>query len=295
VACTNCGALNGADFGRCVRCNQPLSGATLADSATRRLPARRPATGRTLYSERLFGRWPSTSLPAAKLILALNAAVFAVHLLISFRHAPGLDVLLKGGTPLEAFRFGALPVGKFVGVAPLDAYLMRAEPWRLLSACFVHYGALHFGMNMLGLVYLARLSEPAIGSVRFIIVYVVSGIVGFASTVLWFLLFPSALWTAGASGAVFGLMGMILGFLWRRRDARWKTWLGQVVVYSLGFTLLLPSVNNSAHIGGLLSGVALGALFAPDAPQAPRSWQRWLAGVCVLAIVLSLVAVQRSR
>ena len=87
---------------------------------------------------------------------------------------------------------------------------------------------------------------------------------------------------------------MILGFLWRRRDARWKSWLGQVVVYSLGFTLLLPSVNHSAHIGGLLSGMVMGALFGPGAPKPSRPWQRWLAAACVLAVVASLLAVQRS-
>ncbi len=295
VACAHCGALNGGDFGRCIRCNQPLQGATPAAKATRRIPVRRPRPVPLQESpDRLFGRFAATELPAAKLLVALNAVVFTAHLLTAWGRDPSIGVLLSGGDLLDAFRFGALPIGKLSGVAPLNEYVLRAEPWRLLSACFVHYGAIHFGMNMLGLVYLARLAEPAVGSIRFIILYVLTGLFGFASSVGWFVISPNAVWTAGASGAVFGIMGMVLGFLWRRRDPRWKAWLMQAVVYSLGFTLLLPSVNHSAHIGGLLSGVVIGALFARGAPQAARSWQRWLAWLCVLACVAALTLVHSS-
>jgi len=296
VACAHCGALNGADFGKCIRCGEVLQGATPADKAARRVPVRKPRPAQPLQAspDKLLGRWASTQLPAAKLLLGLNALIFAAHLLVSWGKDQSLGVLLTGGTLVDAFRFGALPIGRLSGVAPLDEYILRAEPWRLLSACFVHYGAIHFGMNMMGLVYLARLAEPAIGSLRFIILYVLTGLLGFAASVGWFLISPNAVWTAGASGAVFGIMGMVLGFLWRRKDPRWKTWLVQAVFYSVGFTLLLPSINHSAHIGGLVSGAVLGALFAKDAPKPARPWQRWAAFACVLACVVALLLVHTS-
>ncbi len=295
VACAHCGALNGGDFDKCIRCGEPLKGATPADKAKRRVPVQRPRAAVPLVAspDKLFG-WASTQLPAAKLLLALNGIIFAAHLLVAWGRDPSFGVLVGGGSLVDAFRFGALPIGKLSGVAPLDEYILRAEPWRLLSACFVHYGAIHFGMNMLGLVYLARLAEPAIGSVRFIILYVLTGLLGFAASVGWFLISPNAVWTAGASGAVFGLMGMVLGFLWRRRDPRWKTWLVQAVFYSLAFSFVLPSINHSAHLGGLVSGVVLGALFAKDAPRPARPWQRGAALVCVLACVVALLLVHTS-
>jgi membrane associated rhomboid family serine protease len=174
--------------------------------------------------------------------------------------------------------------------------LVAAEPWRLLSACFVHYGLIHVGMNMLALVHLSRLAEPAVGSVRLLIAYVVSGVLGFATTLAYGALSGAALAgsTAGASGAIFGLMGLVLGFLLRRRDPRWKAWLGQAVMFSLLFGFAMPGVNNSAHVGGLAVGLLFGLGFAKGAPRPSARWQRVLAALLVVAVLGSLVLALRS-
>lgn len=295
VACSRCGALNGADFKQCVRCGKALDGAEPADRAARRVPVRRPAQRLHGATDGLLGRWDAVDLPATKLLVAINFAVFAIQLVMAFSKDPTWTALLTGGTDMAfLLKFGALPIGLLDDVGSLDRLMMRQEPWRVLSACYVHFGIIHVGMNMLGLINLARIAEPAIGSPRFLLLYVLTGIVGFAASIAWFFVSPSASLTGGASGAVFGVMGMVLGFLWRRRDERWKAWLGQAVVYSLGFTLLLPSINHAAHLGGLVSGTIIGALFAPGAPSTSRPWQRWAAYACVALSLASLVAVQVS-
>ncbi|MBI4705586.1 MAG: rhomboid family intramembrane serine protease [Deltaproteobacteria bacterium] len=122
-----------------------------------------------------------------------------------------------------------------------------------------------------------------------------TGLVGFATTAIYHVsLVPQPTLTAGASGAIFGLMGMILGLLLKRRDPRWKTWALQGVLLSVLFGFAMRVANNSAHLGGLAAGIVLGVLFAPGAPQPARGWQAALAAVSALACLLSLVLAQLS-
>jgi rhomboid protease GluP len=296
VACGSCGALNAGNFSNCIRCNRPLRGATPADKAAPRPTAPAAAARRQRAAvvlsggERVLGRWEATTLPATKLILAINMAVFVLQLAAVAQTNSSLGAIFFPPQDLTyrtlSFQFGAmLPEMVWGG----------HETFRLLSACFVHFGLIHIGMNMYGLVHLARLAEPALGSVRFLISYVGSGILGFVISVIWSSISGSWAFTAGASGAVFGVMGMVLGFLWRRGDPRWKAWLGQAVVISLLFTFALGAgINHAAHIGGLVSGMVFGALFAKGAPKPSVMWQRVLGWLCVLACLGSLVAAQTS-
>jgi membrane associated rhomboid family serine protease len=230
-------------------------------------------------------------------MLGLNAAVFAFHLLLLFRAEPTVSSLLFGTGSEVAEQL----IRRFGGMTPVWVLVDR-EYWRLLSACFVHFGVIHFGMNMMALLYLSRLAEPAIGSIRFLIAYVMSGIAGFAASLGWSIV----MWqqtrqdvvlvvkTAGASGAIFGVMGVVLGFLWRRGDPRWKEWLLRVVVISVLITFALGAVNHAAHLAGLVAGAVFGAIFAPGAPSPSRGWQRviaWLAvAACVGSVAASLLA-----
>jgi membrane associated rhomboid family serine protease len=243
--CHRCGALNSRDFDRCIRC-----GAALSSGAT--------------WLDRVGAHLDGHSLLATKALLALTCLVFALQL----RAEGSLDGFLLG-SGRSAIRLGAYYPG------------FADEPWRLLSAVFVHFGVIHIGMNMLSLMNLARVAEPAVGSARFLIAYVAAGIVGFAVPILVSLFFgllgvavPSFLAsgptgpTAGASGAVLGIMGVILGWLMRRRDPRWKSFAVQAIFYGVLFGFMLNRtgsifVNNAAHIGGLLSGLAFGWLVAP--------------------------------
>lgn len=269
--CPTCGALNGVDFSRCIRCSSALSPiAASADGLRRRIDG--------------------ASLRGTKAIVALTLLVFAGQLAATLSRGLGLP-LLSGGNPADALRFGALLI------AP-----GALEPFRVLSAVFVHYGLVHIGLNLLALVQLSRVVEPAVGTSRYLIAYVTSGLVGFVTTTAYVLLTgsPSTMFTAGASGAVFGIMGLILGWMIRRRDPRWRTFAVEAVFFSvlLGFGLNATGsgvvVNNSAHLGGLVCGVLFGVAYARPRPRSSDLVVNLGAAIALVACVVSLVLAQRS-
>lgn len=264
--CARCGALNGADFDRCIRCGGPLS--ALAVGAERVSGG----LGRFFDGQRLL---------ATKVLLGLTTLVFAGQM-ADWLARGVMPVFMEGGVGvvIGAIRSGALPLSQ-------ESFVL--EPWRALSAVFVHFSLLHFGLNMLALTNLARVAEPATGSARFVIAYVATGIIGFAASLgwsTWVSPLPFPIPTAGASGAIFGVMGLILGWLIRRRDPRWKQFAVQAVFYSLVFGLMIRA-NNAAHIGGLIAGVGFGLVYAGGR----RRWAEPLVNVgAVLGLLISAAA-----
>jgi len=143
----------------------------------------------------------------------------------------------------------------------VSSLVWSGEVWRLLTATFLHGGWLHLLLNMYGLHLLGSALERAIGTWRFLVVYFVAGIFGFMASLI-FLYFRTP--TLGASGAIFGLMGGLIGYgMSRSRNALefleqdlGRSLLGLAVVnIALGFGF--PMINNAAHIGGLLMGLVL--------------------------------------
>ncbi|KYG01624.1 rhomboid family intramembrane serine protease [Sorangium cellulosum] len=267
--CARCGALNGSDFSRCIRCGAPL----LAP-AVHAPPARGLLDGRGLLATKILG--------------ALTSFVFVGQLVAAHSRDLGL---LSAWDRSNYIRFGALLIEPG---APF-------EPFRLLSAVFVHMGVLHFGMNMMTLVMLARAAEPAVGSARFAIAYVLTGLVGFAASAAWNVFVqPEVVCTAGASGAVFGVMGLLLGWLLRRRDPRWKDLALQAVFYIVLFGFVVNAsntgirINNAAHIGGLVSGALLGLSYAGPARRRLEGVMNAGALAGVLACLAALGLAQRS-
>lgn len=264
-SCPRCGALNGAEFDRCVRCAAPLGALTAGATALK------AGIGWTPDASKLWG---------TKVLVALTAVVFAAQLASLLRSGASP---LSGGSTDELMRFGALFV-------PKDA---RADAFRVMSAVFVHIGALHFLMNMMGLASTGRVVEPAVGSARFVVAYLTCGVLGFAANVGWTAIFGSPTLTAGASGAVFGTMGMTLGWLLRMRDRRWRSFLLETVFYAVVVNLLVR-VNNVAHVGGLLAGVAFGFYFATHRHPKSHALANVGAVVGLLLAVASLVLAQRA-
>jgi membrane associated rhomboid family serine protease len=132
------------------------------------------------------------------------------------------------------------------------------EIWRLLSACFVHVGAVHLGLNLWVLWQVGRAYERLVGAARVVLVYVVSGVFGFALSIA---LSPGL--TAGASGAVFGLTGALLAVAVLTRQQQLGRFLISAllpfVLATFALGALAPGlINNVAHGGGLLMGFVLG-------------------------------------
>ena len=239
-------------------------------------------------AEVLKGSIDASALWGTKVIVGLTLLVFAGQLSGMLASGKGIG-LMSGGSRADLMRFGAMLVS-------LED--TRAEPLRLLSAVFVHIGVLHVLMNMLGLASVGRVVEPGVGTARFVVAYLTCGVLGFATNLGVDVLFPHAgvapVLTAGASGAVFGVMGMLLGWLVQRRDRRWKATAVQTAFYAVIVNLMGFSINNGAHLGGLFCGVALGFYFA--ARPRPRSLMLANVGAVVglLLAVLSLFLAQRG-
>jgi len=152
-----------------------------------------------------------------------------------------------------------------IGAGAVEASrVWHGELWRLVSALFVHAAIWHVGMNMWVLWQVGRILERVQGSARFTLVYLVSGVFGFALS----LIFHGGI-TAGASGAIFGVVGGLLALAAVTRETPFGRHLfralGPFVAATLLIGFLLPFVDNAAHVGGLIAGFLLSyGLFADE-------------------------------
>jgi membrane associated rhomboid family serine protease len=218
---------------------------------------------------------------ATKLLAGVSLVVFAMQL-----SALGSlsEVGIFSGMPMSTlFRFGAISNG-----------ISMAEPWRLLAGCFVHMGFLHVAMNMLAFAELGRLAETEIKGARLILAYVLTGIAGFALSAVWYEHWGMPYITAGASGAVFGIDGVLIGLMLQKKDSRWKQMLVRTIIHSFAFYMVMRT-NQAAHMGGLIAGLALGVIFGKES----RPWRIAIpvniaCFVSTVAIVLSIVMSNRS-
>ena len=136
--------------------------------------------------------------------------------------------------------------------AKVNPLIQAGEVWRLLTSTFIHIGIIHLIFNLYALWTLGSLTEESLGHRRFLIVYILSGLGGSIASFL----FSPAL-SAGASGAIFGLLGELLNYSYKR-PALWKSGLGMnlmvVILVNLGFGFVQPGIDNFAHLGGLITG-----------------------------------------
>ena len=165
------------------------------------------------------------------------------------------------------------------------------EPWRLLTACFLHIGVIHLTVNMMSLRYLGMQIEPLLGSWRFLLAYIATGLTGSLGSLWW----HTAAVSAGASGAIFGIEGVLLGLLMTNLlDNRFRKLLLKSTLSVVGINLAIGlgiGADNAAHIGGLLGGVIVGLGYYAGL-RANLGWPvpRWLAAPPV-AIAVPVVLV----
>lgn len=136
--------------------------------------------------------------------------------------------------------------------AKYNPLILGGEWWRFVSPIFLHIGFLHFFMNNFALYFLGSLLERIYGSSRFFIIYLSSGIIGVIASFSF-----SAGISAGASGAIYGCFGALLAFGVIYPNIFFRT-IGINVLLVLGinliFTIMVPMIDNSAHLGGLVAG-----------------------------------------
>lgn len=219
------------------------------------LPQARPAAEAPPKPERQEPSWwaqasrvfrPGGTYFITPLLLWLNLAVFG------WMVAQGTNMLHPAGADL--IRWGS-------NFSPLT---LLGQWWRLLTACFLHGGLTHLLLNSYALVFIGVLAEPLVGRWRLLLVYLLSGVTGNVLSLWWH---AGGVNGVGASGAIFGLYGLLLalvatGARHLTRPQRLALLVNTLLVTatSLAYGLQQPTVDNAAHLGGLLLGLVAGVV-----------------------------------
>lgn len=189
---------------------------------------------------------PTDGYFVTPILININLLIFSLMVIsgVSFLD-PDIESLLKWG-------------GNF------RALTLDGQWWRLLTSIFLHIGILHLLMNMYALIYIGLILEPYLGKTRFFIAYILAGIAASTASLWW----HSNVVSAGASGAIFGMYGLFLALLTTNLVDKsiQKAFLTSTllfIVYSL-LSGMEKGVDNAAHIGGLVSGLAIGFAFVPS-------------------------------
>ena len=183
--------------------------------------------------------------------------------------------------------------------AKVNSLIAAGQVWRLLTSMFLHIGLVHLVFNSYALYVFGIQAERLYGSPRFLAIYLLAGLYGS----LFSFAFGAEL-SAGASGAIFGLLGALLAFFRRHRETfgMWgrQQLLNLLVVAGLNLVLgvTIPGIDILAHLGGLVSGAVLGWLLAPQyQPRADENGAFYVTDVVslrsrwwVVALALFLLA-----
>jgi len=262
---------------QCIRCGRPIY--DTAYGAANLCPVCRAAFAGTVQPAppQTPTRQAPYRPPVTSAILGLNVLVFAAMVFSGVSAWEPRDMeLLRWGAD-----FGPLTLG--------------GQFWRTLASTYVHIGYAHLAVNMWSLWQIGRLTERIFGRWTYALVYTATGIAASLTSLFWN---PMRI-SAGASGSLFGIVGALIAALWlgrlpfpRPAVQRMLKNLVVVVIVNLGFGAAVGFVDNPAHIGGLLAGLAIGAVLAQSLNEPPpqRLAQRRLVFVAVALCLGSLGA-----
>lgn len=253
--------------------------------------ARTTRQGRTAYG----GRRPGNASLTSIVLIALNGLVWVAVLATGWTKSeliPRLALMPTGSCWSEAepgsFYPGLgterlcaqVPDGLWFGGVADGAY------WQLLTSMFTHVEVWHIAFNMLALWFLGPQLEMVLGRLRFLALYLVSGLAG---SVCVFWLSSEDGRTLGASGAVFGLLGALLVVAYKvgGNVQTLLSWLAMNAV----ITFLVPNVSWQGHLGGLVGGALVGTVLV----YAPKDRRTLVQAVGVGAVVVALAAATVAR
>jgi membrane associated rhomboid family serine protease len=227
VSCSACGRPI------CPDCMTPTPvGMRCPECARQRTRVRRLRPGARLSRLRVPFGWP----PVTFLLIAINVIVYfgeqgQFGFYSSGVHGTLVEegILYRGG--IEAHQY-----------------------WRLVSGAFLHESILHIAFNMYLLYLLGVMLEPAIGSLRFAVIYFTSLLAGSFGA-----LFATSAPTLGASGAIFGLMGAAVVELRARRVGVMESGIGGLIILNLILSFTISGISVGGHIGGLVGGFLAGS------------------------------------
>ena len=188
---------------------------------------------------------PSKTYLVTPVLLYINVLVFLVMFLT------GMSPVSPAASDLLAWGGNFRPA------------VMHGDWWRMITHMFLHGGILHLLMNMYALVYIGMMLEPLLGKLRFAAAYIITGVCG---GLLSLVMHPYSV-GVGASGAIFGMYGVFLALLTTKHiEKTARNTMLRSILFFVVFNLiagLQGNVDNAAHIGGLLSGLAIGYIYFP--------------------------------
>ena len=220
--------------------------------------------------------------PVTFAIIVANLVVFVGEVIASRSFSSLL------GVPSDVLRaFGA-------NFLPLTLGLGQLE--RVVACCFVHGSLLHVAVNMWSLGQIGPYAEETVGSARFSVLYVVSGIVASLSSLFWMSLQNFPVPSVGASGAICGVMGaaLVVGVRlegWRSSIARQiGFWLLVIVVYGARAT----NIDNAAHLGGIAAGCVIATVWRRGIRYSRRATILSIGGAATVCVVAGLLVAWRA-
>lgn len=228
-----------------------------------------------------FARILSTPVVWSVWLVGVNIAFFIVAFIA------GLDrfaAFPHDFTPLQYVFYTGMKVSE---------HIAQGQWWRLVSSMFVHLDIMHIGFNAYGLWTLGPLLEKFYGGRRFMVVFMVSGIVGAAASY-----FFTAVPSGGASGAIYGLVGAlaVFGMKFRaelppRVSRSFTTGMAPWVILSIGIGFLdaIP-FDNAAHLGGLISGGLVAAMMRSELDRTDRKKREGVVAVLFFASLIAMAA-----
>jgi len=212
----------------------------------------------------------SSSMMVTQALLGINVVVF-------------IAMVMGGVSPMEPTGQQLVEWG-----ANFGPYTIGGQWWRLLSCVFVHIGVMHIALNMWCLWGLGRLAESVYDRWTFGGLYLITGLSASVASLVWR---PVGV-SAGASGAIFGIAGALISAFYLGEFSLPKTVVSGLLTsvlkfagYNLVLGAFLGHTDNAAHVGGLVSGLILGAMFARLAPQRDAAGGR----VLIMAFGIFLV------
>ena len=260
ILCPNCKKLISADEPRCPHCGIARPGSRLKNNLFTRL---------FLGTDQII-----------KTIVFVNVGMYIISLLLG----PWSSGFSMNPLSLLSPSNRSLLILGATGTVPIDR-LHRW--WTLISANYLHAGLLHILFNMIALRQIAPLVIREFGPHRMVILYFLTGIIGFLVSYL-----AGVELTIGASAAVCGLIGASLYYGKSRGGTYGQAIYRQIGAWALGifiFGLLVPSINNWGHGGGMVAGAMLGFVLGYEEKRRERLFHRILAGFCMVATLLILL------
>ena len=214
----------------------------------------------------------SSSMMVTQALLGINVVVF-------------IAMVMGGVSPMEPTGQQLVEWG-----ANFGPYTIGGQWWRLLTCVFVHIGVMHIALNMWCLWGLGRLAESVYDRWTFGGLYLITGLCASVASLFWRPIGVSA----GASGAIFGIAGALISAFYLGEFSLPKTVVSGLLTsvlkfagYNLVLGAFLGRTDNAAHVGGLVSGLILGAMIARLAPQREAAGGR----VLILSVGIFMVLV----